>query len=206
MFTIPSCFAQNAHEESLATGDARDETIDGGIEAGEERTRDVPGGLCGDGDGLGIVSVEDPAHVLFVLFYIKGTRTIYKDATGIQTLPGIGDNLPLQAPTFLYVLETPLADGGGILAEHAFAGAGDIAEDEVERHLRLAEVTGVVVGDDAVGPAPFGDVLQEDLGTGGDGLVAHEDTALGQDGTHGGGLAAGGSAEVERLQWKIDNG
>ena len=103
----------------------------------------------------------------------------------------------MQAPTFLYVLETPLADGGGILAEHAFAGAGDVAEDEVELCFGLAEVTGVVVSDDAVGPAPFGDVLQKDLGTGRDGLVAHEDAAIGQDCAHGGGLAAGGGAEVE---------
>ena len=105
----------------------------------------------------------------------------------------------MQAPTFLHVLETPLADGGGILAEHAFAGTGDVAEDEVECHLRLAEVKGIVVGDDAVGPVPLSDVLQKDLGTGGDRLVAHKDTTLGQDGAHGGRLAAGGSAEVEDI-------
>ena len=103
----------------------------------------------------------------------------------------------MQAPTLLHVLETPLADGGGILAEHTLTGAGDVAEDEVECHLCLAEVTGVVVGDDAVRPAPFGDVLQKDLGPCRYRLVAHEDAALGQDGAHGGGLTAGGSAEVE---------
>ena len=103
----------------------------------------------------------------------------------------------MQAPTLLHVLETPLADGGGILAEHAFAGAGNVAEDEVECHLRLAEVTGIVVGNDAVWPTPLGDVLQKDLGPCRYRLVAHEDAALGQDGAHGGGLTAGGSAEVE---------
>ena len=69
--------AQGAHEQPLAAGDAGDETIDGDIEAGEEGACDVPRGVGGDGKGLGVVGVQDPTNVFFVLFYIKGTRTIY---------------------------------------------------------------------------------------------------------------------------------
>ena len=77
-FLFPlSSFAQCAKEQPLAAGDAGDETIDGGIEAGEEGARDVPRGVRGDGKGLGVVGLQDPTHVFFVLFYIISTRTIY---------------------------------------------------------------------------------------------------------------------------------
>ena len=70
-------FPHHRHEQSLAPCESRDETVDGGVEAFEQRSRDVPFGLCGNHDGLGIVCVYYPTDVLFVLLYIKSTGTIY---------------------------------------------------------------------------------------------------------------------------------
>ena len=143
-------FAQCANKQPFAFGEAWDEAIDGRVETFEQRTRDAPFGFCGDDQRLCTVFLHDPTYVFFVLFCIIGTRTIYKDASGVQTLPGISDYLPLQPPTFLHVLQTPLADGIRILAEHTLARARYVAEDNVKLRLRLAEITGVVVGDDAI--------------------------------------------------------
>ena len=122
-------------------------------------------------------------HVLFVLLGIKGTRTINHDASRIQTFPGITDNLPLQTPTFLDILQTPFTDGGRILTEHPLARAGHVAENQVELRLRLTEISGVVVGDDAIRRSPFCDILQQDLRPRGNRFVAHQHAILWQDTT-----------------------
>ena len=115
----------------------------------------------------------------------------------MKTLPGLGDNLTLQAPAFLHILPTPLADGLRILAEHAFAGAGHVAEDDIELQLRLSEIAGIAVGDGAALVPPLGDVLQQYLGSGGVRLVAYDGTPLRQCGYGCRRLAARSSAEVK---------
>ena len=149
----------HTYEESFAPRNARNEAIHGSLKVRKQRTRDVPWGIGGNVEGFSVVCVHDPTHVLLVFLRIKGTRTIYHDATRIQTLPGISHNFPLQTPAFLYILNTPLADGSKIFTEHTLARARHIAEDEVELCLGLLEIMRIIVGDDAVRSAPLGDVL-----------------------------------------------
>ena len=104
--------------------------------------------------------IKYPAYILFILFSVKGAGTIDEDATRIQTFPRVCYNLTLQSPAFFNVLQTPFADGGRILAEHPLARAWNVAEDDVKMCLCLSKVTGIVVGDDCLWPAPFRDVLQ----------------------------------------------
>ena len=94
-------------------------------------------------------------------------------------MPGVAHYLALQLPAFLHVLRAPFLDGGLVLAEHAFARAGHIAEDKVEMHFRLAIVLWVEVGDEMMLIAPLLHVLQQDAGTIADGLVAIEHAVLG---------------------------
>ena len=71
-------FAEHANEETFATRDTRDETVDGFIEAVKQRSSDIPFWLCLDTYHFGIVELaEHPADVLLVFLYIKCTRTIY---------------------------------------------------------------------------------------------------------------------------------
>ena len=117
----------------------------------------------------------------------------------METFPCVVNNLALQLPALLYILRTPLADGRFVLAEHTLARAGYIAEDEVELHLRLSIVLGIIVGDDVVLVAPLCDVLQQDVGTVADGFIAVEYTVLGQCRTQQCRLATRGCAHVESL-------
>ena len=165
----------------------------------------MPRGIRGNLEYLGIEGVAYPAHIFLVLFRIKGTRTIYEQTTRLETCPGIVYNLALQAPALLHILQAPFADGGWILAEHALARAGYIAENHVVLRFRLAEILRVTVGDDAIRPAPFRDVLQQYLGAIGNRLVAYEDAVSRQHTPHRSGFPARGSAEVEREEctWSL---
>ena len=202
-------FAQRANKQPFSLCDAGDKPIDGGIKAGKQRTSDVPRGFCGDVEGFCVKLLYDPTHVLLVLLGVKGTRTVDHDAAGIQTFPGVADNLPLQTPTFLDILQTPFADGGRILAEHPFARARYVAENQVELRLRLLKVARVIVGDDAIRCSPFRDILQQNLRPRGDGFVAYQYTVLRQYAAHGRRFSAGSSAEVEDMlivdsgQWTV---
>ena len=95
------------------------------------------------------------------------------------------------------MLRAPLADGLWILAEHALARTGDIAEDEVEAELGATEVARVVIRDEMVGIAPLGDIFQQDIGTLAHWFVGDEDAVVRQEGAQKRRLAARGSAEVE---------
>ena len=128
---------------------------------------------------------------------IKCTRTIYEESARSKTLPGIGYNFALQSPALLHILLTPLADGGRILAEHAFARTGHVTQNEVERELGLAEITRIVVGHHAVGIAPLGDVLQQDLCTITDGLIAHQRAVVGQYAEQSGRFSTRSSTEIQ---------
>ena len=140
----------------------------------------MPLGLGLDGKHLGIELGEYPADVFLVLLGVKGARAIDQDAAVVEAGPRIADNLALQLPAFLYVLRAPFADGGRVLAEHAFARAGHVAENQVELHLGLSVITGVGVGDDVILVAPLRHVLQQDAGPLLHGFVAIEHTILGQ--------------------------
>ena len=150
------------------------------MEAFEQRTSDVPFRFCLYWQHLGTQFLHHPANVLLVFFYIKGTGTIYKYAALIQALPGVAHYLALQLPAFLHVLRAPFLDGSLVLAEHAFARARHIAEDEIETRLCFAIVFGVKVGDEMMLVAPLLHVFQQDAGPIADGLVAVEHTVLGQ--------------------------
>ena len=174
-------FPQHAHEESLAASDAGDEAVDGFVETVQQGTRDVPFGFDVNGYHLHVVVLlQEIADVLLVLLGVKGAGAVYQQTARVQTRPGVVDNLALQLPALLYVLFAPLTDGCFVLAEHTLARAGHIAENEVEHQLCSTVVLGVVVGDDMVFVAPLRHILQQDVGTIADGLVAVEHAVLGQ--------------------------
>ena len=188
----------DCHKQPFATTRAGNEPINRLVEALKQRTRDVPFGLDAlYGQHLGSQFLHEVADVLFVLLRIKGTGTIYYQATFLQALPGVTDYFTLQSPTLLHVLRAPLADGGRILAEHAFARTGNVAEDEGKPHPALDEVAGVEVGDAVVLVAPLADVFGQYLTAFAVRLVASEQPLLGQHRAQQCRFAAGGSAKVE---------
>ena len=190
-------FAEDAKEQTFATRDAWDEAIDRGIEAFEQRPRDVPFWFYGNGYGLGFECIYHPTDVLLVFFCIECAGTIYERSIWLETLPCVLDDVALKFPALLNILGAPFTDSGRVFTEHAFARAWHIAEYEVELELGFAEVARVIVGDNAVGPTPLSDVLEQNLGAISHRFIAHEHTVLGQHTAQSRRLATRGCAEVE---------
>jgi hypothetical protein len=117
-----SCpFLKDAHKESFALSDARDEAIYGIIKTCQQRACNVPVRRYRDGENLSIVVVENPLDVFFVFASIKGAGGIDEYAAWLETVPNITNDGTLQLLTFEHIIYGPLADGFLIFAEHTLA-------------------------------------------------------------------------------------
>lgn len=72
---------------------------------------------------------------------IEGAGRVDEETAGFQTVPDIAYYFMLQVPAVIHILQAPFADGAIILAEHAFAGAGNICEDDIKLKLRLLVIS-----------------------------------------------------------------
>lgn len=151
---------------------------------------------------------HEPTHLVFVLLAVEGAGAVDEQAAGLERGKDGAQDVALALGTLADVVEAPLAEGHGVLAEHALARAGNVGEDEVERIAETGEFIGEILGHHDVGrrratgsgadgAAPLLHVLGQDLGSLAHGFVRDEQTALGQMAGQEGALAARGGAEVE---------
>ena len=185
--------ADGSDEEAFAGGfvGVEAEGAGGGFGGGDA------GEGAGEGDGFGVPFGEEPFEDGFVLVGVVGAGAVNEGAAGAEALPDVGKDAALAFGAEAGIGFAPFGDGGGVFAEHAFAGAGGIDEDEVEGAFEGGEAGGVVVGDDDVVLPPFDDVFAEDGGAAADDFVGDEEAAWGEEGGGKGGFASRGGAEVE---------
>lgn len=134
---------------------------------------------------------HEPTHLILVLVAVKGAGAVDEQAAGLECGKDGAQDVALALGTLANVVEAPLAEGHGVLAEHTLAGAGNVGEDEVERIAETGEFIGEILGHHNVGQrratgsgsngaAPLLHVLGQHLSALAHGLVRDEQTALGQ--------------------------
>ena len=162
--------SQDGHEEAFALCAVRKEVT----------TTDAPFGLVAQRQDVGSQFVGNPLHIVFILKVIEGAGGVDEQPAFAQGWPNVADDLPLTLGTHGHVPQAPLPYAVGILAEHAFAGTGRVAQDKVEHRAKGLEVRRKIAGDNGVGTAPLDDVLPQDVGTLTDGFVGDERGIAGQ--------------------------
>ena len=179
--------AQDGYEEAFAP-----------CAMGEEvAIHNAPFGRSAERQDVGPQFAGYPCHVVFVFKVVEGAGGIDELSARTQCRPDVTDNLPLSLPTQLHTPQAPLPDGFGVFAEHAFTGAGRIAQDEVEHTAQRLEVCCKVAGDKSVGAAPLDDVFAQDVCTLAHGFVGNERGVAGQVVQQQCGFSAWRSTEVE---------
>ena len=128
---------------------------------------------------------------------IEGAGRVDEETAGFQAVPDIAYDFALQMPAVVHILQAPFADGAIILAEHTFAGAGNISEDDIKLKLRLLVVAWIVVGDDHIGMTELLDILCKNLRAGAHRFVAEKKTPFRQGSTYGGRFSTWSRTEIE---------
>ena len=167
------------------------------VEAWEQGGLDVPFGGNGNGEHFGAEVVKNPLDVFLVFAGVEGAGGIDEYTSGLEARPDVLDDGALELLALEDSLDGSLADGLGVFAEHALAGAGNVAEYHIEEEARALVVAGVVASDDDVGVALFLHVLHENIGALAVRLVAEEQSIIRQGSSEEGGFAARSGTEVE---------
>ena len=118
-------------------------------------------------------------YIIFILFRIVSTGAVNKQSARFQCVPYVVDDTALTGGTKVDVCHAPFAGTVGVLAEHSFAGTGDIGNNNIKQMSKAPDIFGIVVRDDIVRISPFGDIFSQDITAGTDHFVADQQTAFG---------------------------
>ena len=170
--------AEGGEEEAFAPRFVGKETIDrkGIPEAAGYLPRRV--GL--DGERLGPELLYYIMYSVLVLLGVVGTGAIDQQTAGLQRAPDVREDLPLPLGAEADIRGRPLGAARRVFAEHAFAGAGDVGQDEVEKMGEAAQFARLGIRYDALRIAPFGNIFGKDIRPAADDFVAHHDTPFRQ--------------------------
>src|SRR5699024_10063995 len=90
--------------------------------------------------------VRYPRHVFLVLLPVEGTGAVNEESAGAQRFPCVGYDAALAGCAQPYAGLAPRFACFGILAEHAFSGAGSVYGHDVEPFGKAGQMRRVVVG------------------------------------------------------------
>ena len=192
-----SLFSEYREENAFSAGLAWEETIDRDVCA-DEIARDIPSFIdIVECDRISPQLLTDPGDILFVFVGIEGAGRVDEETAWFQAVPDIAYDFALQVPAVVHILQAPFADGAIILAEHTFAGAGNISEDDIKLKLRLLVVAWIVVGDDHIGMTELLDILCKNLRSGAHRFVAEKKATFRQGSTYSGRFSTWSRTEIE---------
>ena len=142
-------------------------------------------------------------YSVLVLLGVVGTGAIDQQAAGLQRTPDVREDLPLPLGAEANIRQRPLFAARRVFAEHAFAGAGDVGQDEVEKMGEAAQFARLGIRYDALRIAPLGDIFGKDIRPAADDFVAHHDTPFRQERAEMRGFSTRRRAEVETDEGRI---
>ena len=75
--------------------------------------------------------IANPAGVVLVLVTVEGAGAVDEQASGLEDVPDVREDLPLPLLAHPHIIEAPLLPRHVVLAEHAFARARDIRKKDI---------------------------------------------------------------------------
>ena len=150
------------------------------------------------------VALQEGCHLSLVLFRRKGAGGVYQLPARCQHSGSTVQNFRAQPGALLHQCFAVLLPGHRLLAEHALAGAGRIHQYPVEKlRQRLGNAGRRLVEHHGVGHTHPLQIALEDVGAGGNVLVAHQNAPPLQSGSQLTALAAGGRAHVQHPHTRL---
>ena len=129
---------------------------------------------------LGSQLLGYPSHIVFILFMVEGTSTVYEQTARFQCWPDIGQDAALAFPTDIHIFHTPLVYRHLVLSEHPLSRTRHVSQNHIKQMRQFGKIDRIVVRHHDFRMPPFGEIFSQNLRTVTHYLIGHQQTAFGQ--------------------------